>query len=182
MDNLKVVPEVAGKAPELPKVTITTGSSKSAVSFIRRLYSKKIYVLLLLVAIGGAVFYYKKKNSLKTKLKDFNDLHNDYKPPSELNKDLLMKESELILLKGQNNELVNENSKLQQKHQLLLQSQQQMQMQLTQLLQEKSQVQMNNNYRLETDVQYTNLGEDENVQQFNLTNNEMNEVNEALEQ
>jgi len=181
MENLKVVVPEPVKAPELPKVTITS-SSKGAISFLRRLYNKKLYVLLLLVAIGGAAFYYKKKNNIKNKLKDFNDLHNEYKPATELNKDLLMKENELASLKVHNNELVNENTKLQQQQSVLLQSQQQMQMQLNQLLQEKSQVQMNNNDRLETNVQYNNLGEDENVQQFNLTNNEMNEVNEALEQ
>ena len=42
--------------------------------------------------------------------------------------------------------------------------------------------QFNNNDRLENEVEYDNLGEDENVQQFNLTNNEMNDVTQALEQ
>ena len=30
--------------------------------------------------------------------------------------------------------------------------------------------------------EYNNLGEDDNVQQYNLTNNEMNDVVQALEQ
>jgi len=183
-NNLKSVAENVVPAVLTPAVVsaVITNDVVSK-SFLSKLYDKKLYILLLLVAVGAVVFYYKKKNALKSKLKDFKDLHQDFKPSSELNKDLQMKDLELTTLKQQNEQLVNENNRLQQQQQVLLQKQMQMmnihQKQMMNTHQPHMQ-DVNNNDRLENE--YNNLGEDENVQQFNLTNNEMNEVVQALEQ
>ena len=187
MDNLKpqvpdptsVVTHAAGAASTVASAvpvveTNLDASTLVTKSFFSRLYDKKLYVLLLLVAVGAVVFYYKKKNALKSKLKDFKDIHQDFKPVSELEKDLQMKDLELTTLKQQNEQLMNDNKKVYQ--QLLHQQQQQQQQQYQQ------QQTVNNNDRLEEEVEYNNLGEDDNVQQFNLTNNEMNDVAQALEQ
>lgn len=185
-----VVPDTPNVSVPVPQVVeqVVNVDPNNLVSksFLSKLYDKKLYVLLLLVAIGGVVFYYKKKNALKGKLKDFKDLHQDFKPATELNKDLQMKDLELTTLKQQNEHLFNENNRLQQQ-QVLLEKQQKMLLQKQQMHQQQMQQnqmgELNNNDRIENDeVEYNNLGEDDNVQQYNLTSNEMNDVVQALEQ
>jgi TolA-binding protein len=199
VDNV-VTPLVSNNA-HIPSALQPTDTLVSCNSFLSRLYDKKLYILLLLVAVGAVVFYYKKKNLLKSKLKDFTGLHQEFKPSSELSKDLEMKETELTTLKQQNEQLLNENNRLQQQMQTQQMQNQQMQnqqmqnqqMQNQQMQNQQMQNQpktqhqynnyLNNNDRLENEEEeFNNLGEDENVQQFNLTNNEMNDVAQALEQ
>ena len=190
-NNLKLAIENAATPlisnnTNIPSALQSTDTSVSCNSFLSKLYDKKLYILLLLVAMGVVVFYYKKKNLLKSKLKDFTVLHQEFKPSSELSKDLEVKETELATLKQQNEHLLNENNRLQQQMQSQQMQAQQMQAQQMQS-QPKTQHQynnyLNNNDRLENEEdEINNLGEDENVQQYNLTNNEMNDVVQALEQ
>jgi len=205
-NNLKLAIENAATPlisnnTNIPSALQSTDTSVSCNSFLSKLYDKKLYILLLLVAMGVVVFYYKKKNLLKSKLKDFTVLHQEFKPSSELSKDLEVKETELATLKQQNEHLLNENNRLQQQmqsQQMQAQQMQSQQMQAQQMQAQQMQTQqmqsqpktqhqynnyLNNNDRLENEEdEINNLGEDENVQQYNLTNNEMNDVVQALEQ
>ena len=220
----------------VPDSVVPSTKSGLISRILSKIYSKKLYILVLLLVIGAVFFYYKKKNLLKNKLKDFKTMHTDFKPVTELNKELELKDNELLQLKQQFEQLTNDNNKLLQNQQLLhdahnmllqkqsnnliqsnqMQSNEQMQsgqmqsgqsgqmqsgqsgqsgqmqsgqsgqMQTGQMQSGQMQPvvleQFNNNDRLENEVEYDNLGEDENVQQFNLTNNEMNDVTQALEQ
>ena len=217
----------------VPDSVVPSTKSGLISRILSKIYSKKLYILVLLLVIGAVFFYYKKKNLLKNKLKDFKTMHTDFKPVTELNKELELKDNELLQLKQQFEQLTNDNNKLLQNQQLLhdahnmllqkqsnnlvqsnqMQSNEQMQtgqmqsgqssqmqtgqsgqsgqmqsgqMQSGQMQSGQMQPvvleQFNNNDRLENEVEYDNLGEDENVQQFNLTNNEMNDVTQALEQ
>jgi hypothetical protein len=217
----------------VPDSVVPSTKSGLISRILSKIYSKKLYILVLLLVIGAVFFYYKKKNLLKNKLKDFKTMHTDFKPVTELNKELELKDNELLQLKQQFEQLTNDNNKLLQNQQLLhdahnmllqkqsnnliqsnqMQSNEQMQtgqMQTGQMqsgqsgqmqsgqsgqmqsgqmqsgqsgqMQPVVLEQFNNNDRLENEVEYDNLGEDENVQQFNLTNNEMNDVTQALEQ
>jgi hypothetical protein len=194
----------------VPDSVVPSTKSGLISRILSKIYSKKLYILVLLLVIGAVFFYYKKKNLLKNKLKDFKTMHTDFKPVTELNKELELKDNELLQLKQQFEQLTNDNNKLLQNQQLLhdahnmllqkqsnslvqsnqMQSNEQMQSGQSGQMQSGQSGQMqpvvleqfNNNDRLENEVEYDNLGEDENVQQFNLTNNEMNDVTQALEQ
>jgi hypothetical protein len=236
-NNLKGV--VGASVNNVVPDSVVPSTKCSLISrILSKIYSKKLYILVLLLVIGAVFFYYKKKNLLKNKLKDFKTMHTDFKPVTELNKELELKDNELLQLKQQFEQLTNDNNKLLQNQQLLhdahnmllqkqsnnliqsnqMQSNEQMQtgqMQTGQMqsgqsgqmqsgqsgqmqsgqmqsgqsgqmqsgqMQPVVLEQFNNNDRLENEVEYDNLGEDENVQQFNLTNNEMNDVTQALEQ